>query len=494
MLTYYLRMSDGESPALGVGTVASSGTGRAGWTDLAEDSIGGRPLASLDSVVDEIRVRALYRADDPDGPTARTGLPGGSPHTRGGTASAGLVSGWDLRSLVLDHGPEAANAAVIEELEGGAGSVLLAPVAIGIDGRGCLERVLDGVHLDMAGVALVPGPAWRQVAGWLVEVWEDRGVPGALRRGDLGADPLGVAARHGTQAQVGGSLIELVVRTAGSPGVRGVCVDSTPYSDAGLGAPWELACSLATGTEYLRSVTDGGVALEDALASMAFTYSATADQFLTIAKFRAARRCWDRIAGACGAIGSARAQVQRAVTSAAMLSRQDPRVNVLRATTAGFAAGVAGADSVTLHPFDGAAGVPDAFGRRLARNTQLLLMEESGLARVLDPAGGSWYVEDLTERLAAAAWDLFTSVEADGGMAVALAGGRLAAEADAAWAARLARLESGEEVVTGVTRFQDPDEEPLVRPDLPPAPDGPFPLRRPGDTEALTAADGRAAL
>ncbi len=479
MLTYHLRMSDGEAPARGVGPVASEAAGPGGWTDLAEASIGGRPLGSLDTAVEGLGVRVLYRADDPDRPSAPTGLPGGSPHTRGGTASAGLLGGWDLRSLVLDRGPEAANAALLEELEGGARSVLLDPVAIGIEDRGCLECVLDGVHLEIAGVGLVPGPGWHEAAGWLAGVWEDRGVPVTDRTGDLGADPLGVAARHGTPAEVGGSLAQLVERTSGSPGVRAVCVDSTPYSDAGLGAAWELACSMATGVEYLRRLTEGGVSLEDALASMSFTYSATADQFLTIARFRAARRCWDRVAGACGAPEPARAQTQRAITSAAMLSRQDPWVNVLRATTAGFAAGVAGADSVTLHPFDAAAGVPDAFGRRLARNTQLLLMDESGLARVLDPAGGSWYVEDLTERLAAEAWDLFTSLEAAGGMVAALAGGRLAAVAGEAWAVRQARLESGEEVVTGVTRFQDPEEEPLVRPDLPPAPDGPFPLRRP---------------
>ena len=449
------------------------------WMRLAGEALGGLPVDSLATrTADGIEVRALYRADDADAGADTVGLPGASPHTRGGSAVGGLVDGWDIRAMIVDDGPAAANASILDELERGSTSVLLDTTAIGIREAADLDVALAGVHLEMAAVALVPGPRSVEAAGWLVDLWDSRSVSVVDRRGDLGLDPLGVAARHGTAASVDGSLAAIARRVVGADGVRAVSVDSTPYADAGAGEAWELACSLATGVAYLRALTDGGLSLSDALGTMAFTYSATADQFLTIAKFRAARRCWDRVAGASGAAPSERAQVQRAVTSAAMTSRRDPWVNMLRTTVAGFAAGVAGADSVVVHPFDSAVGRPDAFGRRIARNTQLLLQEESGLARVIDPAGGSWYVEDLTERLAEAAWERFRSLEADGGMAAALAGGRMTAEADAAWSARLLRLTTRGEALTGVSEFPDIDEVALVRSPCAPSPGGPLPLRR----------------
>jgi methylmalonyl-CoA mutase len=474
-LTYHLHMPEqGVPPEVDEVELAD----RAAWSDLAAGSLRGDTVESLTTTVDGIPVRVLYRSDDPGMVEPELGVPGSSPHTRGGSASAGLVGGWDVRALVQDVGPTAANASVLDELANGSTSVLLDPVAIEMADMSDLDSTLGGVHLEMVPVALVPGPRCVETANWLIDLWDDRGIPVGDRSGDLGVDPLGVASRHGTPAAVGSSIAEVVSRVAGADGVRAVSIDSTPYSDAGLGPSWEVACSLATGVAYLRALEDGGVEVDRALGSMAFTYSASADQFMTIAKFRAARRCWDRVAAVSGSGAPGRAQVQRALTSAAMLTRVGPWVNMLRVTVAGFAAGIAGADSVTLHPFDSAVGRPDAFGRRMARNAQLLLLEESNLARIVDPAGGSWYVEDLTDRLARAAWELFTSIEADGGMAEAIAGGRIAAEAEAAWSAGQERLATGEEVITGVTNFRDPNEVPLVRPGPSPTPEGPLPLRR----------------
>src|SRR5690606_7281890 len=145
---------------------------------------------------------------------------------------------------------------------------------------------------------------------------------------------------------------------------------------------------------------------------------ATADQFATIAKFRAARRIWARVMQVCGA-----PEVytpQHAVTSSAMLTRRDPWGNILRGTIACFGAGVGGADAITVLPFDAALGLPDAFSRRIARNTQSILLDESSVAAVIDPAGGSWYVERRTDELAHAAWAVFTEIERAGGMAAAL--------------------------------------------------------------------------
>ncbi len=227
------------------------------------------------------------------------------------------------------------------------------------------------------------------------------------------------------------------------------------YADAGATAVEELGCSLAAGVAYLRALTDGGLPVDEAFAALEFRYAASADQFTTIAALRAARRLWDRVGEVSGASEAARAQRQHAVTSSVMTTRRDPWVNMLRTTVACFAAGVGGADVVTVQPFDAALGLPDAFSRRIARNTQNLLVEEGHLARVLDPAGGSWYVESLTESLAQAAWAWFTEIERGGGLAAALSSGLVGDRLATAWDARARRLATRAEAITGVSEFPD---------------------------------------
>jgi methylmalonyl-CoA mutase len=193
---------------------------------------------------------------------------------------------------------------------------------------------------------------------------------------------------------------------------------------------------------------------------------------------RAARRLWDRVGEASGVGPEARAMRQHAVTSSVMTTRHDPWVNMLRTTVACFAAGVGGADVVTVQPFDAALGLPDAFARRIARNTQSLLVEEGHLARVIDPAGGSWYVESLTEDLAQAAWAWFTEIERAGGLATALSSGLVAERIGAAWADREQRLATRTDAITGVSEFPNPTEVlPSRRPAAPP-PSGGLPRVR----------------
>ena len=169
-----------------------------------------------------------------------------------------------------------------------------------------------------------------------------------------------------------------------------------------------------------------GLSADAAFGQLEFRYAATADQFATIAKLRAARRLWARVAQQCGVTADAGGQRQHAVSSWSMMTRRDPWNNILRATLACFAAGVGGADAITVAPFDAAIGQPDRLARRVARNVHALLVEESHVARVIDPAGGSWYVEDLTEQLAVKAWAWFQEIERSGGLRAALAAGLVA--------------------------------------------------------------------
>ena len=236
---------------------------------------------------------------------------------------------------------------------------------------------------------------------------------------------------------------------------------ATVHGDAGGSDAFEVAAALATGVAYLRAMTDAGLGVDDALARISFRLNAGADQFATMAKLRAARRCWARVAEASGAGPEATGMILHAVTAKAMYSRRDPWVNLLRATLACFAAAAAGADAITVLPFGAAAGQWDELGVRLARNTQIILAEESGVHRVADPGGGSWYVESRSEELAAEAWRRFQDLEGAGGMAAALLSGRVGDETARAWDARLANLARRRDALTGVSEFPDLDERGL---------------------------------
>ncbi|MDH6438879.1 methylmalonyl-CoA mutase [Streptomyces sp. SAI-144] len=428
---------------------------------------------------DGLRTRPLYTAHDaaPD-----PGFPGFAPFVRGARAEGNTTGGWDVRQrhAVAD------NTAVLTDLENGVTSLWLVAGEGGIP-VASLGNVLDGVFLDLAPVALDAGSQVASAAQELLRLYDERGIDRKAARGSLGADPLGHEARTG-QALDFAPVVPLARRCAEEyPGLRALTVDALPYHEAGGSAAQELGASIATGVAYLRELTEAGLSVEQACAQLEFRYAATADQFLTIAKLRAARRLWARVAEVCGAPGAG-AQAQHAVVSPVMMTRRDPWVNMLRATIATLAAGVGGADAVTVLPFDHALGLPDAFARRIARNTSTILVEESHLSRVIDPAGGSWYVERLTDELAEAAWQFFRTIERDGGQAAVLRSGRLRTDLATTWAQRSKKLATRREPVTGVSEFPFLSEKPVVRDPAPEQPAGGLPrVRRDEAYEELRA-------
>ncbi|MEU2787915.1 methylmalonyl-CoA mutase family protein [Streptomyces sp. NPDC007100] len=440
---------------------------------------------------DGIRIRPLYTADDAPAAAAATGRPGFPPFVRAGRAQGSTVAGWDVRQRHALADPRRANEAVLADLENGVTSLWL---AIGDGGVPVadLATALDGVYLDLAAVALDAGADFAAAAEAFFGVCEGKGVAPSETAGGLGADPLGLVARTGRADDLAGHLeaaAGLARRCAGeAPRLRALAVDALPYHEAGGSAAEELGCSLATGVAYLRELTAAGLGVEAACGQLEFRYAATADQFLTIAKLRAARRLWSRVAEACGAAPAARAQRQHAVTSTVMMTRRDPWVNMLRTTVAGLSAGVGGADAVTVLPFDDALGLPDAFARRIARNTQSILLEESHLSKVIDPAGGSWYVERLTDELARAAWGWFQEIEAAGGQAAAFASGMVGERLASTWRKRSADLAHRREPVTGVSEFPFLAEPPVEREPAPVPAGGGLPrVRRDEAYEALRA-------
>ncbi|HEX8093443.1 methylmalonyl-CoA mutase family protein [Jatrophihabitans sp.] len=412
---------------------------------------------------DGLLIAPLYTADDlPDGVGLEAaGLPGEPPFVRGAAAER---PAWDVRQRVSDPQPAAANAAVLAELAGGASSIWL---RLGSSGVGApvesLAAVLDGVYLELAPVALEAGAETEAAAEALLRLAGDRGLaPGELA-GTLGADPIGQAARTGTAPELG-LLSRLAAAAAEYPRLLPATIDASVYAEAGGSDSDELAIGVAVGVAYLRALIEAGLSIEAALAQLEFRYAVSADQWSSMAKLRAGRRLWGRVAELCGAPAGSRGQRQHAVTAAATLTRRDPWVNLLRATVGCFAAAVAGAEVITVAPFDSAVGLPDDFGRRIARNTQSILHDESGLARVLDPGGGSWYLESLTEQLAEVAWDKFTAIERAGGAVAALQSGALAGMLAASWQPRRDNIARRRDPITGVSEFAMPTETPLSRP------------------------------
>ena len=223
--------------------------------------------------------------------------------------------------------------------------------------------------------------------------------------------------------------------------------------NAGGSEAQELAFALGSAVTYLRALEASGVSLDAATRMIYFRLAADADQFLTIAKFRAIRKLWARVEQACG-LAPAPAYVS-AETAWRMMTRRDPYVNMLRTTVAVFAAGVGGADAITVLPFTAAIGLPDSFARRTARNTQLVLLEELNLAKVSDPTAGSGAIEDLTQQLCAAAWSLFQEIEKAGGAAAALEKGLIQEKVAATRAEREKNVGRRKDALTGTSEFPD---------------------------------------
>lgn len=303
---------------------------------------------------------------------------------------------WRVAARV-DH-PDAAEAAklTLAELEGGADSLSLsfagAPAARGFGlsttDVEALDAALAGVMLDLVRLRLDPAPGGRKQALLVADLVERRGHAPSSLQVDFGMDPLGVLASSGTLAVSLPELGKRLVETIGPLTSRGfagpfLAADGRVWHEAGATEAQELGAVLATAVTYLRLLEAEGMPLAEARDAISFTLVADADEFVTVAKLRAARLLWDRVQRACGL--APKPIFIHAESAWRSLTRRDPWVNLLRGTIAAFSAGVGGADSIGVQPFTAALGLPDGFARRIARNTQLILLEEANLWRVADP-------------------------------------------------------------------------------------------------------------
>lgn len=431
------------------------------WRKLVDKALKGADFDKrlVGHTSDGLRIEPLYtRADELPG--AATGLPGAAPLTRGARpAREGL--GWDICQFYSEPDPAALNAAILEDLDGGTNAIAIQLAAPGTSGMAIsndmLGTALEGVLLDLCPVSLIAGESFTEATDALFSVWQQRGVAEADRRAHLDADPFGALTYGGVlSTSVDEALaraVALIPRTAASPNVTALGIDAHAYHAAGASEAQELAALLSTLVAYLKAAESAGIAPEKAIPKIAFTLAADADQFLAIAKLRAARRLIWRVADAAGAGDAARKIHITAITAWRMLARRDPWTNMLRSAIACAGAALGGADAIVVLPHTFALGKTDRFARRMSRNIQIVLQEESNLGRVTDPAGGSWYVEKLTDDLARKAWELFQGIEAKGGMVAALSSGYLQDEIARTAEARAKAVASGRKELTGVSAF-----------------------------------------
>lgn len=418
------------------------------------------------TTVDGLTIKPLYVREDG---VEELGHPGVAPFTRGTTVRTGQMEGaWHVAQLHEDPDVATSKAAVLADLERGGTAVHLRvdPDAIAVDD---VAAVLEPVMVDLAPIYLASNTQQLDAARALIEVLSKGDAEQVA--GNLGVDPIGAAALAGSEPDLG-VLQQAVELAKPFKNVRPIVVDATIYHNAGAGDVHELGYAIAVGVEYVRALVEAGMSADEAFQQIMFRVSATTEQFLTIARLRALRMLWNRVGEVLEVAEEHRGAIQHAVTSLRQLSRDDAYVNILRTTIATFAAAAGGAEIQTVLPFDTVAGLPSDFSRRIARNVQVLLGEESNIGRVNDPAGGSWYVESMTSQLGEKAWEVFQALDGDG-FAAKLADGTVAAQLDELNEQRAKALATRRLPLTGVSMFPNPQEKPVVAKERPAAPELP---------------------
>ncbi|MEM8962236.1 MAG: methylmalonyl-CoA mutase family protein [Acidobacteriota bacterium] len=453
------------------------------WRRRVEEELGGKPFARLRSEAAGIEIEPLYGHDNAGQAVVAAGWPGLPPYVRGARPLGSEVRAWRVARHYDVADAEQAARRVRDDIDMGVELVWLRlddaaraghdpdgdPAAVGrngipVDTADDVSRLLAAIDPAATSLVLDAGSNALAAAALLLATENRRRLALEDLRGSFGCDPLAALARDG---RLPGSLDQAFRQMAAlttwasslAPQMRAVTVSTVPHHEAGASAVTELAIAMATTTEYLRRLTASGIDVETAASQILFAFAIGRDFFVEIAKLRAARWLWAKVMHAAGADERVQAMRIHAVTSHRGRTARDPWVNMLRDTTEAFAAVVGGARSVATTAFDRTLGTPADWSRRVSVNVQHLLAEESHLGRVVDPVGGSFYVEKLTEDLARAAWRRFQDIEAAGGMSVYLTEGGLERTLATRAAARQRDVAFRRDALVGVSLFPRLDEE-----------------------------------
>ena len=464
------------------------------WRQAVDVQLKGAPFEKVlvKKTYEDIGIQPSYFQRDVEKLPHMGALPGFAPFVRG-TKALGSVVDPRLVSQEICYGdPVEFNRAAKMDIEGGqnALNVLLDKATLsglnpgqaksGDVGRGGLSLAavddaaiaFDGIDLEQIPIHLQAGASGLAVVALIASFMRKQGKSTEKLRGCIAVDPFGTLSLEGTlPLSLESAYQEMAQLTAwakdNAPELRTIAIHGHPYHNSGGSAVQELAFTVATGVEYIREMLSRGLSIDDVAQRIGFALSVGSDFFMEIAKLRAARLVWEKIIDTFGGNDDSKRTYIHARTSSWNKTVTDPYVNMLRVSTETFSAICGGCDSMHVGPFDEAIGLPDDFSRRIARNVQVVLKDECHFDQVVDPAGGSWYVEAITDAIARKAWQLFQEIEKKGGMFKALQEGFPQKQLSETAAKRAKGIATRKDVFIGTNKYPNLLEKPVntVQPD-----------------------------
>lgn len=466
------------------------------WRQAIEKDLAGAEYEKklLWKTYEGITVKPLYTRADLEGLQHLGNMPGFAPYVRGTQALGPAELGWQIRQDCVLAAPEDVNAALRDGIARGQSALAIRldnAARAGLDGDhedaremagrgGCTISSINGLRIALQDIdisrypiTIRTGASALPMLAMLIALADERGVSRHVLTGGVEFDPIRDLVKKGALRAPLGAMYREAADMAfycsrECPGIRAIMVNSHIWHNAGASAVQELAYTLAAGAEYLTALTDRGLDSDTAALGVMFSFSISTNFFMEIAKLRAARGLWSKIVRAYGAKGEHSDRMFMHVrTSTWTKTADDPWNNILRSTVEGMAGAMGGADSMYIAPFDEVIGRPDDFSMRIARNQQLIMLEEAYLARVADPAAGSYYVEVLTESIAREAWALFQKVQAEGGLVAALKSGSVQANVRETAKRRLQGISRRRESIVGVSNYPNVAEKPLQKGHIP---------------------------
>lgn len=459
------------------------------WRQAAEKALKGKSFEEtlVTRTYEDILLQPIYMPESIESlPHVTSMLPGMAPYGRGTHTLGYIQKTWDVAQELVADTPQTCNQIVKQDIKRGQ-----TMIHIVLDTRTCLgmdtdqaqsgarnglslctredvKQTFEGINLEQFPILIQSGVSAQSILALLVAVLREQGLSEEALHGCIGMDPLGLWIKEGTLPYslegVYDAMSQMTLWASHhAPALQTVLVQGHPYHDGGGNAVHELAFSLATGTAYIRAMQEREIDIDVIAPRIRFSFSLGSNFFMEIAKLRAARILWTKIVTAFGGSEASAKMIMHGRTSYWTKTVYDPYVNMLRTTTEAFAGVIGGVDSLHASPFDEAIGEADEFSRRIARNTQLLLKEEAHLGKTIDPAGGSWYIEVLTDQLARKAWELFQHIEAKGGMVRALEDGIPQQHIAELACTRKQNIGFRKERIVGTNIYANMKEKPLLR-------------------------------
>ncbi|BDG46598.1 methylmalonyl-CoA mutase family protein [Parageobacillus sp. KH3-4] len=441
------------------------------WEQAVEKSLKGKPFEKLYSTTYEnIIIKPIYTRRDIESLAHVEQYPGFPGYVRGTRPNGYIQEPWKVSQEISATSPQEWNEIVKHDLAKGQTEIHIVLDRLGfpVISLDDMEIMFSDISLDQYSLRVDAGAQSLSFFALFAAYLQKRQMPFAAVHGTIGMDPIGTLAETGHLSFSLASLYDVMADAVqwaknNMPHVKTIIVRGEPYHNGGANAIQELAFAFSTAVEYINACLDRGLMIDDIASRIQFSFAIGSNFFMEIAKLRAARLVWSNIVQAFG--GSERAQkiAMHARTSYFTKTIYDPYVNMLRATAEAFAATVGGADSLHVSPFDEAIGPADEFSRRIARNTQLILLEEAHIANVIDPAGGSYYVEMLTAKVAEESWRLFQQIEGKGGIVKALQDGVVQAEVENVAKQRRDNVKKRKEKIVGTNFYANLAETPIQK-------------------------------